>query len=193
MVITWHGHYTVKIVTRGVTVVLDPHAPSKDISPFRSKADAVALSNPSDASMSHTDGIQGSPIIIDTPGEYSVKGLNLYARGWHHRDGSERNLQRWRIEEVCLLHLGTLDRPLTTEELQGIERVPVDILLLPVNDYDKKIITTIEPRVVIPVNHTSIKSFAKEMGVSSDDTQPRFNVDARKLPSDELATVILSP
>ena len=193
MNITWHGHHTIKIVTHGVTVVLDPHAPQKSLPPFRAKADIVALSNPVDKSMSHLDGVQGTPIIINTPGEYSLSGLTLYARGWRHSDGSERSLQRWHIEDVTILHLGDLSRKLTTEELQEIEQIPIDILLLPINGHDKTMITTIEPRIVIPINYTSINAFAREMGVSPKNIQPKLTVNTRKLPAEGLATVILSP
>lgn len=192
MNITWHGQYTIKIVTHGVTLVLDPHAPHKEFSSFRSKADIVALSNPADKNMSHLGGIQGSPVVIDTPGEYSISGLTLHARGWRHSDGSERSLQRWHIEDIVLLHLGALTRQLTTEELQELEQVPIDILFLPINGHDKKMITTIEPRLVIPINYTFVSSFAKEMGVNPKDTQPKLTVNSRKLPSEGLATVILS-
>ncbi|MFH1354442.1 MAG: MBL fold metallo-hydrolase [bacterium] len=193
MNITWHGYHTIKIVTHGLTLVLDPHAPQKDLPPFRAKTDIVALSNPSDENMSHLGGIQGAPIVINTPGEYSLSGLTLCARGWHHADGSERSLQRWRIEDVTILHLGDLSRKLTTEELQEIEQIPIDILLLPINGHDKTIITVIEPRIVIPINYTSIDNFAKEMGVSPSIAQSKLTVNARKLPAEGLATVILSP
>lgn len=192
MNITWHGHHTIKIVTHGVTVVIDPRVPQKDFPPFRAKADIVALSNPTDKNMSHLGGIQGTPTIINTPGEYSLSGLTLSARGWRHSDGSERSLQRWHIEDVTILHLGDLTRKLTTEELQEIEQIPIDILLLPINGHDKTMITTIEPRVVIPTNYTSVNAFAKEMGINPNSAQPKLTINSRKLPTEGLATVILS-
>lgn len=200
MNITWHGQHTLKIVTHGTTIVLDPHSPQKNTPSFRAKADIVSLSNPSAKEMSHISCIQGSPTIIDTPGEYSLHGITLHARGWRHTDGSERNFQRWRVEDVILLHLGALTRKLTTEELQVLEQTPIDVLFLPINSSNSlspqlasELLTIIEPRLVIPTNYTNITAFAKEMGINPRDKQSKLTINNRRLPSDGLATFILSP
>lgn len=200
MNITWHGQHTLKIVTHGITIVLDPHPPQKNIASFRAKADIVSLSNPSAKEMSHISCIQGSPTIIDTPGEYSLHGITLHARGWRHTDGSERSFQRWRIEDVVLLHLGALTRRLTTEELQVLEQIPIDVLFLPINGSNSlspqlasELLTIIEPRLVIPTNYTTITAFAKTMGINPRNKQPKLTINTRNLLPEGLATVILSP
>lgn len=191
MHITWHGDYTVKLVVGDKTIIIDPNTS------FRGKADVVALSDPSNPALSNLKSIQGDPLIIDTPGEYSILGCTLYALGWIDKNEAEHSVQRWEAEKMILLFLGSLDRPLSDAELQELERTNVDILFLPVGGERLKIkqamdiLTTIEPRIVIPVGFTDIKPFADEMGVSPKNKQSKYLAKANKLPSDDLEIIIL--
>ena len=193
MHITWHGHYTIKIVSEETTLVFDPHET------FRAKAQVVSLSSPMDKNMSNVAGLQGDPTIIQYPGEYSLAGMSAHAIGWYDEAGLERTVQRWEIEQMVLLHLGRLNRNLTDTELAEVERVAIDILFLPVDDTTLPlktaldILTKIEPRVLIPINFTKVKQFAEEMGVSPSATQPKFLAKANKLPAEDMETVILQP
>lgn len=209
MQITWHGQYTVKIASKEITLVLDPYAPTVGLSSFRSKADIVALTNPSDLSMSHTDAIQGNPVVINTPGEFSVKGFTLHAMGWQADEGSERSVHRWVIEDMTILYLGALQRELTSEELQELQRANADILLLPIGGGSGlntkqalNMVTTIEPRIVLPIHYKlpklkesldDVEQFAKEMGVNPKQKEKKLLVRANKLPQEDVQTIILAP
>lgn len=208
MHITWHGQYTIKIVSDSTTLVIDPYAPNCGLNPFRAKADVVALSSPGDSSMSHLAGIQGEYQLINTPGEYSIKGMMLHALGWTDQDKAEHSLHLWEIEKITLLHLGALNRDLTDAELQVLERKDIDILFLPIGGHDGltpakaiHLLTTIEPRITIPVHFAlpglkekldNVNSFASEMGINAKNKQPKLIVKANKLPLDT-TTVILTP
>ena len=199
MTITWHGLYTVKIVTQNTTIIIDPHVKTENFPAFRGKATIVALSNPGSPEMSYLDGIQGDPIIINTPGEYSVSEVTLNGTSWLDTDGTEHSLQRWHIENITIAHLGALDRKLEDSELQQLEQTNIDILLLPIDNNGSlstedalSMLTIIEPRVVIPINYKSVKDFAKQMGVDPSQSQTKLTIARRKLPEEGLATVILS-
>jgi len=199
MTISWHGHYTVKITTPATTLVIDPHGKSNSFPPFRGKANVVALSNPSETAMSYLDGLQGNPIILTTPGEYSLAGFSLRAIGWHDKSGQEKSLHRWIIDNLTVVHLGSLTRKLTDQELQQLEQTTIDILLLPLNTSDSfplkesmSLVTLIEPRIVVPINYDSAKEFAQEMGVNPRQAEPRLTVSRSKLPEEGTKTVILS-
>lgn len=201
MQVTWHGQYTVKIVSKDITLVLDP-------SSLRAKADIVALSNPSDPAMSQLSSIQGNPLIIDTPGEYSAKGLTLHSIGWF-ADGVERNLQRWVIEDMVVLHVGALNRPMEQTELQELERTDIDVLLVPVGGGSGlntkqalSLVGTVEPRIVIPIHYKisgikedleDVNTFAEEMGVDAKHAEKKLIVKKNKLPSEDVLTAILVP
>lgn len=208
MHISWHGQFTVKIQTDNTVLVLDPYAPNLGLSPFRSKADLVALTSPQDPSMSHLAAIQGEPQVIDTPGEYSVRGLTLHALGWHDDNNQEHSIHVWKIEGLSVLHIGSLSRDLEDKELQELEKNNIDILFLPVggNGLDLKkamhLLTTVEPRVVIPIHFnlpglkeklSGVDQFAKEMGVNPKETQNKIIIKANKLPQEELTTILLKP
>lgn len=202
MQLAWHGQYTVKIISHDTVLILDPYA-------IRAKADIVALSNPSDPTMSQLSGIQGEPLVITTPGEYSCKGFTLHSIGWHAGDAFERNLQRWMVEDMVLLHVGALNRDLQEQELRELERVDIDVFLVPVGGGSGlttkqalHMVSTIEPRIVIPIHYAipnspekldTVKEFAEEMGVTNGNSEKKVILKASKLPSEDMQTIILTP
>lgn len=208
MQITWHGQYTVKLTTKETTVVLDPYSPSVGLSPFRAKADVVALTNPADESMSSTSGIQGETVVVDTPGEYSLRGLTLHAQPWYTEDGQERSLLLWQAEGMTVVHVGALNRELSSEELQNLERTNIDILFVPVGGGDAlnvkqaiKLMTTLEPRIVIPIHYKlpklkedlePVDQFAREVGIDPKKVESKLTLKANKLPQEDMETYILS-
>ena len=209
MHITWHGQYTIKIQTNDTTLVIDPYSPETGLAPFRSKADVVALTNPGDPTMSHLAGIQGEPHIINSPGEYSLRGLTLHAIGWHDGTDSERSLHLWTVEQMTILHLGALNREPSDTEHQQLEKTNIDVLFLPVgngNGLTTKqalhIVTTVEPRIVIPVHYAlphlkekldPVNQFAEEMGVDPRHHESKIILKHNKLPQDEMTVVLLAP
>src|SRR3989344_6252088 len=208
MQLSWHGQYTIKIISKDSTLILDPYAANLGLPPFRAKADTLALSNPKDASMSNISGIHGNPLVINTPGEYSTKEYSLHSIGWNDAEGNERSLQRWMVEDMVVLHIGSLNRELNAQELQELERADVDVLLVPVGGTGLSVskvmnmISTIEPRIVVPIHYAlpglnekleSVSSFAKEMGVSEIASEKKLILKKNKLPQEDMQTIILSP
>lgn len=194
MHLSWHGQYTVKIQAGEKVLVLDPY------SDFRGRADIVALTNPSDPAMSAIAGISGEPMVINTPGEYAINGFTLNALGWLADNGVERSLHVWRIEDVALLNVGALNRELTDKELQVLEKTGIDVLLVPVGGGSGlttkqalALITTIEPKMVIPINWESVEEFAKEMGVNPKQREQKIIIKGNKLPGEDVQTIILEP
>ncbi len=209
MQLSWHGQYTVKIVSKDTTLVLDPYSTKLGIPPFRAKAEIVGLSNPADADMSNTSSIQGDPLVINTPGEYSFREFSLHSIGWNDAQGSEHSLQRWMVEDIVVLHVGSLNRDLNETELRELERVDIDVFLVPVGGGNglslpqaMKMITTIEPRIVIPIHYSlpdltekldPIKSFTDEMGLSVTAPEKKLILKKSKLPQEDMQTIILAP
>lgn len=207
MHITWHGNFTIKIQSGDTTLVLDPHAPTLGLAPFRSKANIVALTNPTEASMSHVDGIQGEPHVIRDPGEYALRGFTLHALGWYDEEQHERSLHRWEIEDMIVLHVGALQREVTDQQLQELERTAIDILFVPVGGGSAlstkqavDLVMKVEPRVVIPIHYQvkglkekldSVDQFAKEMGADPKQAEKKLTLKAKHLPQDELVTRLL--
>lgn len=208
MHISWHGHYTLKITVGDVTLLLDPLSPETGLTPVRGKVNVVALSNPSDPTMSYLDDVSEA-VVLNSPGEYETAGLALRGIAWRADDGSERSLMRWHIEDMMLLHVGALNRELTDAELQELEKTDIDVLAVSVgggSGLNTKqalaLITTIEPRVVIPIHYhlprikeklEPLDQFAKEMGLDPKSAEKKVILKANKLPMEEVMTVLLAP
>jgi L-ascorbate metabolism protein UlaG (beta-lactamase superfamily) len=114
----------------------------------------------------------------------------------------------WNIEGLSILHIGALNRDLSDKELQELEKNNIDILFLPVGgnglDVQKALhlLTTIEPRIVIPIHFalpglkeklSGVEQFTKEMGVDASNVQNKVIIKANKLPQEELTTILLKP
>lgn len=208
MHITWHGHYTVKIITQGTVIVLDPHSSAVNSVPFKSKADIAALTNPKSSDTSYISGLQSQTTVINSPGEYAINDTTLYARGWHDAEGIERSIQRWHIEDATILHLGALNRKLEDTELQELEQTNIDILLLPIGGGTGlntqsaiEVLSIIEPSIVIPINYKtnrstnklgSVNEFAKEMATDPTKKEQKLSITGKKIDRENLTTVILS-
>lgn len=208
MHISWHGHYTLKITVGDVTLLIDPLSPETGLTPVRGKVNVVALSNPSDPTMSYLDGVDEA-VVLNSPGEYETAGLALRAIAWRADDGSERSLMRWHIEDMMVLHVGALNRELTDTELQELEKTDIDVLAVSIgggSGLNTKqalaLITTIEPRVVIPIHYhlpkikeklEPLDQFAKEMGLDPKTAEKKVILKASKLPTEDVMTVLLAP
>lgn len=190
-------------------MIFDPYASSLGATPFRAKADVVVLSCPQDELISQTSGISGEPLTIDTPGEYSVKGITLHGVGVRAEDGKERAVFRCHIEGITVLIVGAVDRMLTESELGDITKTDIDVLVLPVGGGSSlttkqalELVSLVEPRVVIPVHFAipkwkekleTVDTFAKEMGANPKATERKVILKANKLPTEDVETVLLVP
>ena len=209
MQISWHGGFTIKIAAKEATIVINPYEPNQSGTAFRAKADIVALTHPDNKEMSNVKGITDASVIINTPGEYSLRGTTLDALGWHDQDGSEQLLLRWEIEGMNCVYLGALNRAVTDKELSRLSQVNTDILILPVGGGSAlntkealKTVSEFEPRMVIPINYKvpkwkekleAVDQFKKELGVKDTKPEKKVIVRANKLPQDDMQTVILEP
>ncbi|MCH8748555.1 MBL fold metallo-hydrolase [Patescibacteria group bacterium] len=209
MIITWDGQYTVRLQSKDLSILLDPFTAAVGLKPSRVKADVIALTNPSNDEMSNTTSTQGDPILLDTPGEFSLSRSTLHGFGWHDDNGNEHVIQRWQIEGMVILNVGALGRQLTEDELSIIDDLDIDILLVPVGggqSFDAtgalKLITKVEPRLLIPVHFSlpnlkeklqPLATFSQEMGISAVEPIDKLNIKANQLSADGMQTVVLKP
>ncbi|MEK7124728.1 MAG: MBL fold metallo-hydrolase, partial [Patescibacteria group bacterium] len=130
---------------------------------------------------------EGSPFIIEGPGEYEIKGVFIKGINSFHDDkeGKERGantIYTIETEGMKLCHLGDLGQSqLTDAQLEEIGTV--DILMIPVGGVytidsaqAPKIIGQIEPKMAIPMHYElpklkfkleSVDRFLKAMGKNS--------------------------
>ena len=163
MDISWLGHACIRLRTLQTAVVMDPCDKSSGFDMGRPAADIVTISN-SDPHHSHLRGLRGDPIVVDGPGEYETKGVQLtgiatYLSAPAAGAKPERNTAFLvESEELRLAHLGGLGTQLTTEQAEQLSNI--DILVLPIGggttldaEEATRIVRTLEPKVAIPVHY----------------------------------------
>lgn len=158
--------------------------------------------------------VKGAPFLVDGPGEYEVKGVFIQGIPSFHddKDGKEKGQNTIYVieaEEMRFCHLGDLgQKQLTDEQLEKIDTV--DVLMIPVGDEytissveAQKIISQIEPKIVIPMHYAipklnikldDISKFLKTMGKNSIVPQDKFVVKASTLPKEgAMEIIVLQP
>jgi L-ascorbate metabolism protein UlaG (beta-lactamase superfamily) len=212
MIINWLGQSCFKIQDKDATLVTDPYGASVGFKLPRLSADIVTTSHDHDDhnNVSAVSGVNGSPFIISSPGEYEVKGIFVYGiPAWHDKsEGKERGantIYRIEVEGISIVHLGDLGHTLSEETVAKLEGV--DILLIPVGGKWTigaheaiEVISELEPRIVIPMHYKipglkadvdPVDKFLKEMGASKAEKLPKLKIVKKDLPQEETKVILL--
>ncbi|MFH1315256.1 MAG: MBL fold metallo-hydrolase [Candidatus Uhrbacteria bacterium] len=216
MQISWHGLSCFSITTKGpqgdVTAIVDPYDNATGLRFPRSLTADLAMSSHNEMDANNIDALQGNPFVIKSPGEYEVKGIFVYSLPAALKPAKEgakaspNNIYRIIVEGVVIAHLGALNRELTDTELTDLK--DVDILMIPVGGgrvmepkTAVKVISQIDPRVVMPMTHAipnlkekfaDVAGFCKEIGVCQREDINKYKVTRSSLPEDETVIMVLS-
>jgi len=206
MQIQYYGQSCFKITTKpagrateDVTVFFDPFGKELGLRPPQGQADIVFVSH-DHSDHNNVSAIKGDPVVIDTPGEYAVKGINVIGIDSFHDDrgGTLRGHSTifiLEVEELKICHLGDLGSELTGKQLEEIDGV--DILFIPIGgvytiDGKKaaELVHKIEPALVIPMHYKipgtsgkleDEKKFCVEMGNCPKEKIAKLNVKKKDL------------
>jgi L-ascorbate metabolism protein UlaG (beta-lactamase superfamily) len=215
MTIVWHGQSFFQILTspqKGevLSILIDPFDENLGLKVPSLTADILLISH------QHSDHnnkkiVKGNPFLIEGPGEYEIK--NVFFRGifsFHdNKKGKERGentIFTIESEEMKVCHLGDLgQKELEENQLENIGNV--DILMVPIGGIytidakeAAKIISQIEPKIVIPMHYQlpklklklkSLEEFLKIMGKKSIEPQNKLNIKKKDLSEEELKIVVL--
>lgn len=212
MYITWLGHASFKLQDRtgsdGVTLITDPYGASIGLKMPRLEADILTISHGHD-DHNNREAIKGSPFVVDTAGEYEVKGVSIEGVEAFHDDkeGRERGkviMYRIEMDDVVVAHLGDLGATLDPKQLERL--AGADILLIPVGgkytlDAKKavEVVSQIEPRIVIPMHYKipglkldidGVDKFIKEIGIKPRQEE-KLKISKRELPQEEMELIVL--
>ncbi len=211
MVITWYGQSCFKIQSGDTILIIDPFDKSIGLTPPRGQADIVAITH-HHYDHDNVEALAGAnPFVVDGPGEYEVKGVNITGVVAFHdsKEGKERGTCAAyiiEIEGIKICHLGDLGQAkLTNEQLEIIDGV--DILMIPVGgaytingEEAADIINQIEPKIVIPMHYKipglnikleSVDEFLKEMGIPKKEAVDKFTIKKKELPLEEETQVVV--
>lgn len=209
MHISWLGQSCFKIETKSqgedITVIVSPFDPEKtgfklprtlvaDIV-FRTEADAKYPVETKDGK---------KPFVIESPGEYEIKGIFIYVIPLTPHNGQKEYLLRIEAEELVLVHVGGLDHVPTEAELQELEGV--DVLFVPVGGGEvldgkkaAELTAELEPRIVLPMTYQieglkqkteGVEPFLRAVGVNPERL-PKLKLTRKDLPTDDMRVVVL--
>ncbi len=191
-------------------IVIDPFDESIGLKVPNFSADILLVTH-SHYDHNNVKAIKGDPFLIDGPGEYEVKEVFIKGVSSFHDDseGKERGrniIYTISAEGLVFCHLGDLgQKQLTDEQLEKIGNI--DILMIPVggqftisSQEAQRIISQIEPKIVIPMHYElpklkikldSVDKFLKIMGKNSIVPQDKFTVKSSALEKNGTEIVVL--
>lgn len=217
MNIQYYGHSCFKLslkpAGRGqeeVNLFIDPFDKSIGLRPPQGQANLVLVSH-HHHDHDNIEALKGDPRVIDLPGEYSVKGINIIGIPSFHDDNSGKERGQNTIflmesEDIKICHLGDLGSDLNEKQLEKIGTV--DILMIPIGgkftiDHKKaiEIIKKIEPNIVIPM-HFKLKNstvdvddeskFCLEIGNCAKDRPSKLNIKKKDLEEKHMEVVVMA-
>lgn len=216
MQISWKGQACFHILAQRskqeqVKIIIDPFDPSIGLKLSSSEADVVLATH--DHEDHNNIKAAGGAFAVTGPGEYEIKDVSIQGIPSFHdeAEGKERGrntIYVIDVEGIKLCHLGDLGQnELTADQVSKIGNV--DILFVPVGGVytigakgAAKVISQIEPRIVVPMHYLlpglkfkldKVEDFLKEMGVKNAEAQSKLAVKVRDFVSEEMKIVVLTP
>lgn len=213
--ITWAGQSCFQISVSNskdhqATIVIDPFDEKIGLGSPNFSADILLVTH------NHTDhnninAVKGSPFIIESPGEYEVRGVFVQGIDSFHDDseGEQRGkntIYTIEAEDMRFCHLGDFgQKQLTDEQLEQIGKV--DILMIPVGGTftidgheAAKVIGQIEPKIVVPMHYQlpklkieldGVEKFLKAMGKNNGEPQDKLIVKHSTLPKEGAMDIVV--
>jgi L-ascorbate metabolism protein UlaG (beta-lactamase superfamily) len=212
MIIQYYGHSCLKITTkpagRGqeeVNIFIDPFDKSIGLRPPQGQAD-LALVTHDHPDHNNVAALKGDPYVIDIPGEYSIKGVNVIGINTDHGENRGGNtIFIIETEDMRVCHMGDLGSDLTEKQLEEIDGV--NILMIPIGgkytiDAKKsiEIIKKIEPNVIIPIHYkmngstldiADEKEFCANIGNCSKEKTSKLNIKKKDLEEKSMEVVVM--
>ena len=207
MEVTYLGMNCVRLTGKDISVICDPFPKSSGLAEVKLANDVTLLSQ---------DGLgvpQKPGMILDSPGEYEVKGTMITGIPAklhidHEKEGDNSTIYTVNIDGIRVAVLGNIAPELKDKQLEAMGEV--DVLVIPVGGHGltldataaAQIISHIEPKYVIPTHYDDGKVkyempqdkldvFMKEVG-STSEPQPKLRVLQKDLPL-ETTVAVLQP
>ena len=200
MIITWYGEACFLLESGGTRVLIEPPQKESGINPPRLKSDVLIYSKPRGESASwRIAGQESEAFIIDSPGEYEIKGVNI--QGFADNKNIIYNIE---MDDIKIIHLGFANKKFDNEKLAEFD--DPDIVLAPVGGNDildaegaMNIINQLEPSIAIPmlydikgleIKRAPLSAFLKE-SEAKESPQPKLIIKKKDLTEEETKIIIL--
>jgi L-ascorbate metabolism protein UlaG (beta-lactamase superfamily) len=216
MEIIWHGHSFFEIKSREnknqLKIAIDPFSEEIGLKVPKVEADILLISH-DHYDHNNKDAISGNYFLVDSPGEYEVKGVFVKAiKSFHDKvEGKERGenlIFLIETEDLRVCHMGDFGQK-ELEEKQIEEIGGVDILMIPVGGVYTisakeaiKALEQLEPKITIPMHYglpklkiklDSVDKFLKSLGIKSLTPEKKLSIKKEDLSPEEAKIVLLEP
>ncbi len=219
MNITWYGQSCFRLALQGqkkakqwTSLVIDPFDESIGLRLPKLEADILLVTH------EHKDHnnqkiATKETFFINSPGEYELRDIFIQGiSSFHDKEkGKERGLNTIytvETEEIKLCHLGDFGQEeLTDEQLRNIGEI--DVLMIPVGGIytidakeATKVISQIEPRIVVPMHYKipglktkldDLGVFLKAIGNKEAKPEEKISIQKKSLPVGEMKIIPLKP
>lgn len=217
MTIIWYGQSCFQIISSkrkeaNIKIVIDPFDETLGLKVPKLEADILLITH-QHHDHNNIKAVSGNSFIINNLGEYEIEGVFIQGISSFHDNvlGKERGLNiiyTMETEEIRLCHLGDLgQKELNPKQLEKIGEV--DILMLPAggtytigSKEASKIISQIEPRIIIPMHYQiprlklkleGADKFLKAVSQKSVEPLVKLSIKKKEISLEEVKTVILKP
>ena len=225
MQIIWRGQSCFQLITsqgknHQVNLVTDPFDEATGLKVPKLEADVLLVSHQHDGhnnlkavSGNPSAGSGQVPFLVSGPGEYDVKGIYIQGIPAFHdatqgKDKGQNTIYTIEAEDLRICHLGDFgQKELTDEQLEKIG--DIDILMIPVGGVYTisakeavKIMSRIEPKIIIPMHYQipklklkldGVEKFLKTMGVKKVEPMPKLVIKKKDILPEEVKIVVLKP
>lgn len=216
MEITYIGHACFKIKGKELSLVIDPYDPASTGYKMPKQSTDLVLLSHHHGDHAHLAAVSDYKLVVETPGEYELSDVFVYGFQTFHdnnegRDRGKNTIFQIDIDGFSILHLGDLGHELSQETLEKIS--DTDVLLIPVGgfytinaDMASKVISSIEPAIVVPMHYQTedlklgekldtLDVFLKEMGIdnASIKKEDKLKLSSRADIPEETEIHLLTP
>jgi len=217
MQIIWKGQSCFQVITNQgknhqINIIIDPFDETVGLRVPKLEADILLVTH-QHHDHNNVKTVSGDPFLIEGPGEYEVKEVFIQGISSFHDSslGKERGLNTIytiESEDIRLCHLGDLgQKELTSEQIEKIGEI--DILMIPVGGIYTisakeavKIMSQIEPKIVIPMHYSipklkikldGLEKFLKTVGLKKLEPLPKLTIKKKDISPEEAKIIALKP
>jgi len=215
MQINWLGHscFLINVQTEKngpVKILIDPFDEKIGLKMPKVEADILLISH-DHYDHSNKSAVGGNYFLIDTPGEFEVKGIYVEGISAFHdeQEGKERGvvtIYKIEAEDLKICHLSDFCQKLLNSYQEEKIGEP-DILMVPVGGTFTlgpaeawKVVQEINPKIIIPMHYKTpelkmnlkgVKEFLKEAGQEEVAPEKKLTIKKKDLEGKEMEIVVL--
>ena len=217
MNINWRGQSCFQILTTPnkngqVSIIIDPFDKETGLKVPKFQADVLLITHDHE-DHNNVKAVSGDYLLIDGPGEYDIKsifvqGIPAFHDNSQGKEKGNNTIYTIEAEDIRICHLGDLgQKELSSEQLDRIG--DIDILMIPVGglytiDASEavKIMSQIEPRIIIPMHYhlpglkykiDGIDKFFKALSIKKTEILPKLSIKKKDISTEEVKIIQLEP